>query len=82
MGERPGEVGPGLDLQEDVRQVHAREQTGHRLAERPQAGGFVQFVQRGQCQRVSARDHLDADGLVGREIVGGPSIGVVELAAE
>ena len=47
----------------------------------PQAGGFVEFVQRGQCQRVVPRDDLDADGLVSREIVGGPSIGVVELAA-
>jgi hypothetical protein len=66
VAELAGEVGPGLDLQEDLGQVHPGQSQGHVATQLDQAGGLVELVQWGELQDIAAALALDRHSGIGR----------------
>jgi hypothetical protein len=77
-----GEAGAGLDLQQGVRQVDARQARRHLLSQRLQARRIVQLLQRREDQPVLAVHPLDPHIAVRRQIGGRLPVGRVEYLAE
>jgi hypothetical protein len=82
VGERAGEPSSGVDLQQQFRQIDARQARCHGAPQGDKAGRFFKTVEAGEHQVVVGAVQLNADAGVPRQVAGHRSERTVEPFGE
>jgi len=79
-GKFVGEAGMGMDLQQQLREIHAGQQGFNLLRQKGQAGQFIQFVKVSNRQCWPFTGQIQLNGFIVIEVGGHLFVGSIQLA--